>query len=497
MHLKFVDTSLRDGVQSLWASWCRVGMIDAVASDIDRAGFLAVDVPANVVFFKKLIRDQKEDPWELASAISRGFPRTVKTSMAGPAVKPFTRTPRSLTKLFYETLTEIGALNRAQVLANTSDQLDKDFPWYIPLLRECGLEIVVALAYTISPRHTDDYYAELTERVSAHQPDAIYLKDQGGLLTPERARTLLPRIKESAGGLRVELHSHCTTGLAPAVYLEALKRGIQTLHTAIPPLANGSSQPSVFSLLRNIDALGDYATNIDEEALNLASASLYRIARQDHLPVGKPSDYDYSQYVHQIPGGVISNLEYQLRAMGLEARIQDVIEESVRVRADFGYPIMITPYSQFIMSQAALNVAAGKRYGTVVDELIYLALGKYGVDSGYTWMNPEFRETIVESARARELQNADTDVDSMSLSEIRRKLGGPDLSDRDLLLRFLMGGEEEIAEMRRAKGRPTYKSGDGSIEKILEALDSSSEIRYFNFRKGADCLMLDRDIGAA
>src|SRR3990167_8270026 len=140
--------------------------------------------------------------------------------------------------------------------------MEFDFPWTIPMFRELGLQIAITLSYSIPPRHTDEYYAQKTREILAFKPDVIYLKDQGGLLTVDRVRTLLPVIMRNANGVPVELHSHCTTGLADLVYLEALKLGVRTLNTAVPPLANGSSQPSIFNVARNARRLG-YTTSVD------------------------------------------------------------------------------------------------------------------------------------------------------------------------------------------------------------------------------------------
>ncbi|MBX5467726.1 MAG: hypothetical protein K6U14_09595, partial [Firmicutes bacterium] len=189
--LELVDTTLRDGAQSLWASEMRTGIIEAVGPDLDRAGFAAVEVPMNPIYFKKFIRDVKEDPWEMARVIVEVLPHSVKACMAGPIIDPFGPPPPQVAvELFYRRLIERGALNRVQLVANTYDQIARAFPWMIPFYKSLGVQVAVALAYTLSPRHTDAYYAEKARQVLAFAPDAVYLKDQGGLLTPERVRTL-------------------------------------------------------------------------------------------------------------------------------------------------------------------------------------------------------------------------------------------------------------------------------------------------------------------
>src|ERR1017187_45692 len=144
MDASFIDTTFRDGSQSLWASGMRTGMIEAVAESMGRAGFEAVEVPVNAVYVKKFVRDLKEDPWELARMVAKKMPNTVKGCMAGGAIHPFEAPPpRSIIKLFYTRVIEIGALNRAQLTCNTYGQIKGAFPWVIPLFKELGLQIAL------------------------------------------------------------------------------------------------------------------------------------------------------------------------------------------------------------------------------------------------------------------------------------------------------------------------------------------------------------------
>ena len=488
MDVSFIDTTFRDGSQSLWASGMRTGMIEAVAESMGRAGFEAVEVPVNAVYVKKFVRDLKEDPWEMALMVARKMPHTVKSCMAGAIISPFEAPPpRSIIELFYTVLAEIGALNRAQLTTNTFGQIKGSFPWIIPLFKRLGFQIALAISYTISPRHTDEYYAKKTLEILPFRPDVIYLKDQGGLLTVDRLRTLLPIIVRNANGIPVELHSHCTTGLAEVVYLEALRLGVRTLHTAVPPLANGSGQPSVFSVARNARLLG-YSPRVDETVLRPVEEQLTAIAKQEKLPIGAPLEYDYAQYIHQIPGGVISNLRYQLIEMGIQDRIDEVLEEVVQVRKDFGYPIMITPHSQFVVTQAAINVATGERYKLVIDELILFAQGVYGEDSGYPWMDQNLKDKVLAMPRANELGARQRR--EIPLKEIREKLGGAGVSDEEFLLRFIMKGEQEIAAMRAAGPPKQYFNSTLPLVTLLQELKKHTKVRYIRAQRGSDSLVI-------
>jgi oxaloacetate decarboxylase alpha subunit len=486
MEVRFVDTTFRDGSQSLWALGMRVGMIEAVAAFMDQAGFDAIEVPLAGLYMKKFVRDHKENPWDMARMVAAKMPNTVKTFPCSAGIHPFEAPPpRSIVRLFFTHLVETGAVNRAQLTCNTFGQIKRDFPWLIPMFKELGLRIAFALSYAISPRHTDEYYAQKTCEILPFKPDAIYLKDQGGLLTADRLRTLLPVIVRNANGVPVELHSHCTTGLAPLVYMEALKLGVRTLHTAIPPLADGSSQPSVFNVAKNARLMG-YAPRVDEKFLRPVAQRLTAIAKQEKLPIGAPLEYNYAQYIHQVPGGVISNLVHQLTEMRLQHRLDEVLEESVQVRKDLGYPIMITPHSQFMGTQSAINVALGERYKVVIDELILFAQGVYGDDSGYTWMDQNLKDKLLAMPRAKEL--AGRQRRDVTLKELREMLGGPGVSDEDFLLRYIMKGNREIEAMRAAGPPKQYYNASMPLLMLLQELEKHKQVRYIHVQRGNDSL---------
>jgi oxaloacetate decarboxylase alpha subunit len=490
LDICFVDTTFRDGHQSLWAFSMRTGMMAAVAEDMDRAGFDAIEVPIVGIFIKKCIRDLKEDFWELARMLARKLPNTTKSGFAGAFILPFElATPRSVIKLYYSHMAKIGVVNRVQVTCNTLDQIKRALPWIIPVFRDLGLQVALALSYTISPRHTDEYYAQKTRDLIPFKPDAIYLKDQGGLLTVDRARTLLLTIMQNANGIPVELHSHCTTDQAELVYLEALKLGIPTLHTAVPPLANGSSQPSVLSVARNARLMG-FSTRIDDNIIRSVADRLTAFAKQDNLPIGAPLEHDVAQYIHQVPGGVISNLKYQLAELRIQDRLDEVLEETVRVRKDLGYPIMITPLSQYVVTQSAINVAMGERYKIVIDELILHAQGVFGEDSGFSWMDQNLKDRLLSLPRAVELANRQNP--DISLKEIREKLGGPTLSDEEFLLRYVMKGDQEIKAMRAAGPPRQYHSAASPLATLIQDLKKYSGVRYVQVQRGDTSLILQK-----
>jgi oxaloacetate decarboxylase alpha subunit len=460
-EIHFVDTTLRDGQQSLWALGMRTATMLSVAEQMDRAGFESIEFFVSIMI-KKYVREHKENPWEWIRKGTKRFRRTRLRNHGGMhGSGAFEKLPHAVMKLLIERLVSYGI-----TLTRTSNSWN-DFPGFkteLKELRAAGMETIVNLIYSVSPRHTDEYYAQKTREAAAIRPYRICLKDVGGLLTPDRVRILVPLILKNAGGVPVEFHAHCNNGLAPLCYLEAVKLGITTLHTSVPPLANGSSQPSIFNLVKNLRALG-YTPVVHEKELKPVEERLTAVAERDGLPVGRPLDYDHSQYLHQVPGGVISNLRHQLRLVGMEDRLPATLEEAARVRAEFGYPIMVTPLSQFICSQAAINVITGERYKEVTDQVIQYALGLWGREAP-ALMDADVKDKILNRPRAKVWRG--WEPPEPSLQEIRRKFGGPAISDEELLLRVYAG--EEAVKAMRAGSPGEYPRREQPVIRLIEEL---------------------------
>jgi oxaloacetate decarboxylase alpha subunit len=331
-------------------------------------------------------------------------------------------------------------------------------------LKKAGMDTVANLIYSVSPRHTEEYYAGKAREAAAIRPFRICFKDVGGLLTPERARALIPIVLKSAGDIPVEFHAHCNSGQAPLCYLEGVKLGMRILHTAVPPLANGSGQPSVFNIAQNLRALG-YTPLVNLKALEPVSKHFTHVAKRDGLPIGKPVEYDHSQYLHQVPGGMISNMRHQLKIVGLEHKMEAALQEAARVRAEFGYPIMVTPLSQYVGTQAAINVILGERYKEVPDQVIQYALGIWGKE-GAELMDPEVKDKILGRPRAKEWSQ--WEQPDPSLHEVRQKFGA-NVSDEELILRFFAGDDAVNALSNDGKPRE-YLDGTEPLVKLIEQL---------------------------
>jgi oxaloacetate decarboxylase alpha subunit len=480
--IKFVDTTIRDGHQSLWAENMTTGMMLPVAEAMDRAGFDAIELISSS-HLKKCVRELKEDPWARVKLMSRRITRTPLRLNAG-RFSAFDITPRSMYRLFMERMAANGI--REARISEEWNELE-GWTWKCDVARNVGINPVPNIIYSVSPKHTDEYFAERTRQAASLGVNRLCLKDPGGLLTPERVQTLVPIMFASAKGVALELHTHCTTGLGPLCCLEAVKLGIKIVNTALPPLADGSSNPSLFNVAKNLRALG-YKTLIDEEILKPVSDHFTYIAKREGFPIGEPVEYDYSQYQHQVPGGMISNLRFQLRKVGMESKIDQALEETMRVRAELGYPIMVTPLSQFVGSQAAINVIVGERYKEVTDQIIQYALGYWGKE-GAELMAPEVKAKIMDRPRAREW--AQWQPPEPSVTELRKKMNAENVSDEEFLLRWNLN-VEEIEAMRAAGAPKEYLTARQPLVNLLNALAKRTDYRQIVIQKGDMRVSLNR-----
>jgi oxaloacetate decarboxylase alpha subunit len=459
-EIHIVDTTLRDGDISLWAYGMTTGMMLPALRHLDEAGFDSMEFFLSLRF-KKFVREHKEDPWDWLRLGTKEIKKT-RLRYHGGLHSGFEFIPACIHRLVIETVVKYGVtLTRTSNAWNDFTALGKE----AVELRKLGMETVMNLIYSISPRHTDEYYARKARDAAALRPYRICFKDVGGMLTPERTRALVRLIKENIGDVPLEFHAHCNNGLAPFNLLEAVKEGIRVVHTAIPPLANGSSQPSVINVVHNLQALG-YQSGVNVDVLKPASEHFYSVAKREGLPIGAPREYDQAWYGHQVPGGMISNLRHQLKLIGREDKLEEVLQETAQVRAELGYPIMVTPFAQFVGSQAAINVILGERYREVTDQVIQYALGLWGKE-GSDHMDPAVRARILDRSRAREIEKIE--YAEPTLEEVRRQYGGAHLADEELLLRFY-AGPEFVDALKHALPRRHCLDADQALVRLIEEL---------------------------
>ena len=481
----FQDTTIRDGAQSLWAYNIRTGMIAPICAQLDEAGFEAIEL-GGPIELPKCVKELCEDPWERYRLIIPKFKRTPLRLVHGTR-SGFAIYPDALHQLFDTCMANIGA---SEVRISDSWNDAKDWAWRVKQAKHAGLKPIINLIYTVSPRHTDEYYAAKIREAIALGVYRVIFKDPGGILTPERTKTVVPALLKAAGATTVELHTHCTTGLGTLCCLEAIQAGMTHINTAVPPLANGSGNPSIFSVAMNARALG-YQTRINEEPLRQVAQFLAACAKQENLPIGKTPEYDYAQYVHQIPGGMISNLRYQLQRVGIENKIDQTLEEAAQVRADFGYPIMVTPLSQFVGSQAAINVIVGERYHQVTDQTIEYAMGIWGQE-GAAFMDANVKEKVLNRPRAKEIAARPHPTDT--LQDLRKKYGSGGASDEDILLRFFTS-KEDVDKMHAAGPARSYISGGNPLVNLVAELAKSNDRQRVYLSKRGISIRLEKRSG--
>ncbi len=485
-RVAFVDTTLRDGHQSLWAERMTTGMMLPVAERMDRAGFDAIELlsPSHL---GKCVMELREDPFERIRLVAQRIRNTPLRLNAG-GLNLFGVDQPVMYQLFWNLMAENGVRE-----TRISDSWNNPEIWKAraSAAQNAGVRPIINITYSISPRHTDEYYIQCTRNAAALSPYRICLKDPGGLLTPERTRELVPLMLANSADIPIEFHSHCSTGLGPICCLEAVQQGLSIVNTAIPPLADDASLPSVFNVAKNLRALG-YDAAIDDESLRPVARHFTIVAEREGFPIGAPVQYDYAQYVHQVPGGMISNLNHQLRQVGAEDKLKAALDEAVKVRVDFGYPIMVTPLSQFVGSQAAINVIVGERYKQVTDQVILYALGYHGKDAT-ALMKPEVREKILDRPRARELAKVERPV--LSMGEIRRDLDAEGISDEELLLRWLVR-KEDIAAMRAAPPITPYLTDTDPVETLVADLARLTDYYTVQVSKPGFNLTLSKGVPA-
>ena len=445
----FVDTTFRDGNASLWAGGLPNSQILPYIEDLDEVGYQSFELVATA-FFKKMIREMNEDPWYRIRQAAKLSKRTKLRAIVGRSASSFEFMPASISYLYLERLFANGI---QEVRISDSSNTAKYWQQRVSDCKKIGLGTVLNIIYTVSPVHSDAYFERKIKEAHLVGPDRICFKDPGGLLTPERTAALCALFLKHTH-LPIEFHTHCNTGLGPLCAIAAIKAGVRIINTAMPPLSNGSSNPSVLNVVENAQSLG-YSTDIDLSRVHSIGKGLLGYAKSNHLSAGMPLEYKESHFTHQVPGGMISNLRHQLSQMNMIDKLDAVLEEIVQVRKDFGYPIMVTPYSQFVGVQATLNVMSGQRYKELSDQTIQYALGLWGETESQAF-DANVRDMIMSSSKAKKLMN--WTPPELSLKDIREKYGGASVSDDELILRYL-GGNEQFERLNQA---PTNRSFDVS-----------------------------------
>jgi oxaloacetate decarboxylase alpha subunit len=429
--VEFIDQTMRDGPQSHWGMRLHPDMVLPIAPLLDRAGFRALDVVGSSIF-EIQVRHLRVDPWRALDEIVAACPQTpIRAGTRSNGMVSFGLTADEVMDLWVRRLCAHGV--RSFWIYDGLFNVDKMERLARGAMGE-GAEVAPCILFARSPHHTDEYYAERTRELAALPGvSAIEFEDAAGVLEPERVRGLMPKMLAAAGDVPLEVHFHTNTGLAQLCYLEALRAGVRVIHTVTRPLANGPSLPSSEAMRANVLGSG-YATALDDRDFPTIAAQIERVAAADGLPTGHANEYEVATYQHQLPGGMTGTLRNQLAERGEADRLGEVLEEMGRVRQELGYPVMATPFSQLVGTQAVLNVVTGERYELVPEEVIVYANGHYGAPAAP--IDPDVMDRIQSTRRAREMH--DWTPPQPTLAELRRTFG--DVDDDELLLRVVVPG---------------------------------------------------------
>ena len=376
MNVKFTETVLRDANQSLVATRLGFDQFAPILETIDKAGFYSVECWGGATF-DVCLRFLNEDPWERLRKIRAAMPNTkLQMLLRGQNILGYKHYPDDIVRRFVRASVKNGidiirifdALNDTQNLKVAIEETVKS-----------GAIASGAISYTTSPVHTLEKYVEMVRELREMGVASICIKDMAGILSPKAAYDLVSAIKDAVD-LPVVVHTHSTTGLAFMTYLKAVEAGADVIDTAISPFSGGTSQPATETLNYALREFG-YETGLDDAAL-VKMADFFKPVRAGFLadgtlnPISMATDTQCLNY--QIPGGMLSNLLSQLKTLGALDRFDEALAETPRVRADMGYPPLVTPTSQLVGTQAVQNVLSGERYKNVGAEMRAYCRGEYG-----------------------------------------------------------------------------------------------------------------------
>lgn len=369
------ETAIRDGHQSLLATRMRTEDMLPALEAMDAAGYHSIECWGGATFDTAL-RFLKEDPWERLREIKSRLKHTpTQMLLRGQNAVGYRHYADDVIFAFCDRAVQNG-MDIFRVFDALNDTRNLEVPF--EAVRKAGGHVQGTICYTTSPVHTLDAFAKMADRMVEMGAHSLCVKDMSGILSPAMAGKLVGRLKNDHPEMLVQMHCHDTSGYSEMAYLEGVKAGAGVIDGALSPLAGGTSQPATETLVAALNEYEEFETGLDLKHLEGLAAYFKGVRRKYWKFESGLLGVDAGVLQHQVPGGMISNLVGQLREQGAEAKLPDVLEENARVRADLGFPPLVTPSSQIVGTQAVLNVLLGGRYKSVTRETKNLAKGLYG-----------------------------------------------------------------------------------------------------------------------
>ncbi|MBR2213184.1 MAG: oxaloacetate decarboxylase subunit alpha [Eubacterium sp.] len=401
--VKIVETALRDAHQSLIATRMPTEEMLPIVDKMDKIGYHAVECWGGATFDAAL-RFLKEDPWERLRKLRDGFKNTkLQMLFRGQNILGYNHYPDDVVEYFTQKSVSNG-IDIIRIFDCLNDL--RNLETAVKAAKKEGAEAQIALSYTLGDAYTLDYWKDIAKRIEDMGADSLCVKDMAGLLTPYAATELVNALKDGTD-IPIEMHTHCTSGVAQMTYLKSVEAGADIIDTAISPLSMGTSQPPTEVMVETFKGT-EYDTGLDMKALKEV-ADYFKPYREECLENGllspKVMGVNINTLLYQVPGGMLSNLVSQLDEMGASDKFEEVLEEVPRVRKDFGEPPLVTPSSQIVGTQAVLNVVMGERYKMINQQAKDLLAGKYG--QTVKPFNPEVQKKAIGDAEPITCRPAD------------------------------------------------------------------------------------------
>lgn len=398
--LRITDTTLRDAHQSLWATRMRTSDILNIIDTIDNAGYYSLEVWGGATF-DVCLRFLRENPWERLRLIKKGAKKTpLQMLLRGQNILGYRNYPDDVLDRFIALACENG-IDIFRIFDALNDT--RNLEHAIKCVKQHGGHAQGTICYTISPVHTVKKYVQVAREQVQMGIDSLCIKDMAGILSPISAEKLISALMSEVN-IPIQLHCHATSGMASSTYVEGIRAGAGAIDCAISPMAGFSSQPPVETMLAIFEET-PYHANLDVEALRKICKYFTDIAPTRQLSHHPTNIIDPEILIHHIPGGMISNLRNQLQQQNALDKLDEVLKELPRVRADMGYPPLVTPTSQIVGVQAVMNVIAGERYAMIPQETKDYVQGLYGRSPAP--MDPEIKKKILGNDKAITCRPAD------------------------------------------------------------------------------------------